>query len=124
MLHFAKACSQAAWLCHLDTRQLLVIGETLLPSFDHGVGDPVPDGVRVMAQNKIVLVEGNYLLLGMPKHTSKAYDNVMLILAKLTELCLIMQTLHHGLSWSVSSMRHGMWTVTLIPQWKGFFSAK
>ena len=39
-------------------------GEAVLPSFDHGVGDPVPDSVQVIAQNKIVLVEGNYLLLG------------------------------------------------------------
>ena len=36
----------------------------MLPSFDHGVGDPVPDAVQVIPQNKIVLVEGNYLLLG------------------------------------------------------------
>lgn len=36
----------------------------MLPSFDHGVGDPVPDNVQVIPQNKIVLVEGNYLLLG------------------------------------------------------------
>ena len=39
-------------------------GEAVLPSFDHGVGDPVPDNVQVIPQNKIVLVEGNYLLLG------------------------------------------------------------
>ena len=41
-------------------------GEAMLPSFDHGVGDPVADGVSVISQNKIVLVEGNYLLLGKP----------------------------------------------------------
>lgn len=39
-------------------------GEANLPSFDHGVGDPVPDGVTVIPQNKIILIEGNYLLLG------------------------------------------------------------
>lgn len=41
-------------------------GEATLPSFDHGVGDPVPDGITVLSQNKIVLVEGNYLLMGKP----------------------------------------------------------
>lgn len=41
-----------------------VSGEAMLPSFDHGAGDPVPDAVKVIPQNKIVLVEGNYLLLG------------------------------------------------------------
>ena len=74
----------------------MVTGETLLPSFDHGVGDPVPDGVRVVAQNKIVLVEGNYLLLGMPQHISS--DNVALVSAKLTKSCLAVQTLRHGMS--------------------------
>lgn len=39
----------------------------MLPSFDHGVGDPVPGNVQVIPQNKIVLVEGNYLLLGVHK---------------------------------------------------------
>lgn len=41
-------------------------GQSLLPSFDHGVGDPVPDGISVIPQNKIILVEGNYLLLDIP----------------------------------------------------------
>lgn len=35
-----------------------------VPSFEHGVGDPVPDAVIVMPHHKIVLIEGNYLLLG------------------------------------------------------------
>lgn len=35
-----------------------------VPTFEHGVGDPVPDSVIVMPHHKIVLMEGNYLLLG------------------------------------------------------------
>ncbi len=35
-----------------------------MPSFDHGVGDPVEDDIQVQAHHKYVLVEGNYLLLG------------------------------------------------------------
>lgn len=46
--------------------ELRVKGEATLPSFDHGAGDPVPDGVTVIPQNKIILVEGNYLLLDIP----------------------------------------------------------
>ncbi|KAL0052381.1 hypothetical protein WJX82_001231 [Trebouxia sp. C0006] len=46
--------------------ELRAKGEATLPSFDHGVGDPVPDGVTVIPQNKIILVEGNYLLLDIP----------------------------------------------------------
>ena len=34
-----------------------------VPSFDHGLGDPVPGGVEVDMSHVIVLVEGNYLLL-------------------------------------------------------------
>lgn len=36
----------------------------LVPTFAHGVGDPVAGGVTVMPHHKIVLIEGNYLLLG------------------------------------------------------------
>lgn len=35
-----------------------------LPSFQHGVGDPVEDDIRVAPHHTLVLVEGNYLLLG------------------------------------------------------------
>lgn len=39
-------------------------GTTILaPSFDHGVGDPVRGGVEVAPRHRLVLVEGNYLLL-------------------------------------------------------------
>lgn len=38
-------------------------GEGLFPGFDHGVGDPVENAIRLNKQAKIVLVEGNYLLL-------------------------------------------------------------
>ncbi|KAF3662517.1 putative E3 ubiquitin-protein ligase RGLG1-like isoform X1 [Capsicum annuum] len=39
-------------------------GSVYCPSFDHGVGDPVEDDIFVNLQHKIVIVEGNYLLLG------------------------------------------------------------
>ena len=35
----------------------------LAPSFDHGVGDPCPGAVEVRPAHRLVLVEGNYLLL-------------------------------------------------------------
>ncbi|KAL2649599.1 hypothetical protein R1flu_017727 [Riccia fluitans] len=38
-------------------------GSVSLPSFDHGVGDPVDDDIHVEERHKIILVEGNYLLL-------------------------------------------------------------
>lgn len=39
-------------------------GEALAPSFDHGVGDPVENDICVLPSHRVVLSEGNYLLLG------------------------------------------------------------
>jgi pantothenate kinase len=36
--------------------------EVLVPSFDHAVGDPIEDDLRVGPEHRIVLVEGNYVL--------------------------------------------------------------
>lgn len=47
-------------------QELRTQGEVTLPSFDHGVGDPVADAITIIPQNKIILVEGNYLLLDLP----------------------------------------------------------
>uniref|UniRef100_A0ACD5YKH3 Uncharacterized protein n=1 Tax=Avena sativa TaxID=4498 RepID=A0ACD5YKH3_AVESA len=38
-------------------------GSVYAPSFDHGVGDPVENDIFVKPEHKIVIVEGNYLLL-------------------------------------------------------------
>ncbi|CAA0828051.1 F-box/LRR-repeat protein 17 [Striga hermonthica] len=38
-------------------------GSVYVPSFDHGLGDPVEDDIFVSLQHKVVIVEGNYLLL-------------------------------------------------------------
>ncbi|KAL8530411.1 hypothetical protein ACS0TY_007444 [Phlomoides rotata] len=38
-------------------------GSVYVPSFDHGVGDPIEDDIFMSLQHKIVIVEGNYLFL-------------------------------------------------------------
>lgn len=38
-------------------------GKGQFPSFDHGVGDPVERNIEVMRAHRVVIVEGNYLLL-------------------------------------------------------------
>ncbi|KAM3272165.1 hypothetical protein ACQJBY_042397 [Aegilops geniculata] len=49
---------------HLYRSQLDAMeGSVYAPSFDHGVGDPVENDIFVKPQHKIVIVEGNYLLL-------------------------------------------------------------
>ncbi|XP_061993809.1 putative uridine kinase C227.14 [Rosa rugosa] len=51
-------------------------GSVYAPSFDHGVGDPVEDDIFVSIQNKVVIVEGNYLFLdnGVWKEISSMFD--------------------------------------------------
>lgn len=45
-------------------RRLKQHGAASLPSFDHGVGDPIEDDIQIdAAQHAVVLVEGNYLFL-------------------------------------------------------------
>ncbi|KAG5567503.1 hypothetical protein RHGRI_002899 [Rhododendron griersonianum] len=55
---------------------LRVQGSVYAPSFDHGVGDPVQDDIFVNLQHKVVIVEGNYLLLdkGVWKDISSVFD--------------------------------------------------
>ena len=36
------------------------------PAFEHGVGDPVDQAINVTTENKVVLIEGNYLTLDVP----------------------------------------------------------
>ncbi|KAG8461847.1 hypothetical protein KFE25_013866 [Diacronema lutheri] len=43
--------------------QLRAAGEGAWPSFDHAVGDPIEDELRLDRSHLIVLVEGSYLLL-------------------------------------------------------------
>lgn len=35
----------------------------LSPSFDHAVGDPVPDAIAISSKCRVVIIEGNYTLL-------------------------------------------------------------
>ncbi|XP_065861034.1 putative uridine kinase C227.14 [Euphorbia lathyris] len=51
-------------------------GSVCAPSFDHGVGDPIEDDIFVSLQHKVVIVEGNYLLLeeGVWKDIPSMFD--------------------------------------------------
>ncbi|PIA31521.1 hypothetical protein AQUCO_04900077v1 [Aquilegia coerulea] len=57
-------------------KKLRAEGSVYVPSFDHGVGDPVEDDVFVSLQHKVVIVEGNYLLLeeDVWKEVSSTFD--------------------------------------------------
>ncbi len=49
------------------------------PSFDRMIDEPVPDQVRVGAEHRVVVVEGNYLLLDQPpwRELSELFDAVV-----------------------------------------------
>ncbi|KAM0951792.1 putative uridine/cytidine kinase [Dioscorea sansibarensis] len=51
-------------------------GSAYAPSFDHGVGDPVEDDIFISIHHKLVIVEGNYLLLeeGIWKEIASLFD--------------------------------------------------
>jgi pantothenate kinase len=45
-------------------KQLQASGTLWAPSFDHGVGDPVEHAIKVTPNHRVLLSEGNYVLLG------------------------------------------------------------
>jgi len=46
-----------------DVREARRVGAFAFPGFDHSAGDPVADAHPLQASSRVVLVEGNYLLL-------------------------------------------------------------
>ena len=46
------------------TQRFSQAGEGLFPAFDHAVGDPREAEIHIEAHHRIVLIEGNYVLLG------------------------------------------------------------
>ena len=58
--------------------QVRTRNEVLLPSFQHGVGDPVEDSLVVATHHTLVLVEGNYLLIGAPNRSPVSLLNALL----------------------------------------------
>ena len=49
-----------------DVAAARLSGRGLFPSFDHGVGDPVEGEICLTPGHKVVIVEGNYVLLDDP----------------------------------------------------------
>nr|XP_007162491.1 hypothetical protein PHAVU_001G156700g [Phaseolus vulgaris]ESW34485.1 hypothetical protein PHAVU_001G156700g [Phaseolus vulgaris] len=71
-------------------KNLKIDGSVSVPSFDHGVGDPVEDDIFVNLQHKVVIVEGNYLLLedGVWKEISSLFDEKWQVLILPRHICL------------------------------------
>ena len=82
-------------------------GEVWVPSFDHGVGDPVEGDIAVSPGHQFVIAEGNYLLLGAPlsaaangkgdsKTWSASHFNPMGVYHILACSCTFCPTRRHG----------------------------
>lgn len=59
-----------AFLQHIETLKKFPVTSThepeqlfRAPSFDHAVGDPVPDAIAISSRCRVVIIEGNYTLL-------------------------------------------------------------
>lgn len=63
----------------------------LAPSFDHGVGDPVPAAIAVTPAHRAVLSEGNYLLLDEApwSELQQLFDEVSGIIRGVGVICLV-----------------------------------
>lgn len=79
----ARALRGAEWTFDADLFYSLVRlmkkitdRELYAPSFDHAIGDPVVDDICVEPKNRILIFEGNYLLLNKPPWSDacKLYD--------------------------------------------------
>jgi hypothetical protein len=100
----------------------------LAPSFNHGAGDPVEKDISIERHHSIVIVEGNYLLLGRLCccHICLAFvhsidsgnnnnNNECVILKRY--FCLaVMQTWSLGLVWIICWIRDGILIARLKKQ--------
>ncbi|KAJ1618212.1 P-loop containing nucleoside triphosphate hydrolase protein [Pavlovales sp. CCMP2436] len=61
-------------------------GDGTWPSFDHAVGDPVDDDLVLEQKHRIVIVEGNYLLLDEPfwREARQHFDETLFVLVEET----------------------------------------
>jgi len=62
-------------------------GHASLPEYDRALSDPVDDAITVEKSHQIVLVEGNYLILGLLEAEVDDTDNSPLPSSKLGQAC-------------------------------------
>lgn len=78
--------------------------DVLVPSFDHGVGDPVQRDIRIPGSAGVVVVEGNYVLYcGTPAWAAvtDAFD-VKVFLACDRDVCIQRLATRHMKAWGIT----------------------
>ncbi|KPI84991.1 hypothetical protein ABL78_5957 [Leptomonas seymouri] len=78
--------------------------DVLVPSFDHGVGDPVQRDIRIPGTAGVIIVEGNYLLYRGTPEWAKVNDriDVKIFLACDREMCIQRLAKRHMKAWNIS----------------------
>lgn len=87
MLQEAYARRGAHWTFDAEAfvaaiRRIRQTGSAFLPSFDHGVGDPIEDDILIDSKHHaVVLVEGNYLFLDSEPwvHLRELFDDAWFV---------------------------------------------
>eukprot|EP00965_Chrysotila_dentata_P239488 6203133-Pleurochrysis_carterae.AAC.2 len=76
-------------------------GEGTWPSFDHTVGDPIEADIRLDKGNRVVLVEGNYLLLDeSPWREARIYFNEMWFVDTPVEIARDRVAIRNAAAWN------------------------
>ena len=73
-----------------------------VPSFAHGAGDPEPHDIRVTGRHRVVLVEGNYLLLGeasVPRHLARIDSALRPYAGSTQDIADLAQTSYEHRTW-------------------------
>jgi pantothenate kinase len=80
-----------------------IFDDVLVPSFDHGVGDPVPRDISINGTAGIIIVEGNYLLYRGTPAWAKVCDcfDVKLYLSCDRDVCIKRLARRHMKAWNI-----------------------
>ncbi|ORC87731.1 uncharacterized protein TM35_000201400 [Trypanosoma theileri] len=87
-----------------NNRKTPFYDDVYVPSFDHGVGDPVERDICIPATANIIIVEGNYLLYrGTPAwaEVNRCFD-ITIFLACPAEICTRRLCRRHMAAWGIS----------------------
>lgn len=81
-----------------------IFDDVLVPSFDHGTGDPVPRDIRIPGTAGVVIVEGNYLLYRGTPAWAKVCDrfDVKIFLACDRQACIERLARRHMKAWKIT----------------------
>ena len=82
----------------------LAQAEVRWPDFDHGVGDPVADAIRIEPATRLVLVEGLYLLLPQAEWNLRSLFHQVWFLDVSYATAMRQLTRRHCDSWGISEV--------------------